>query len=80
MMPVFVITLSDVISLTFFGLMLLFILGWALRDAWRQWRCKHESYYENSRNLDAICRGCGKNLGFIGTVRQREKEQNNGSK
>lgn len=76
-----VITLGDIISLTFFGLMLLFVLGWAIRDVWRQWRCNHEKYYENGLNCHAICRGCGKDLGFIGTVReQREKERNNGSK
>ena len=45
----------------------------------RQHRCKHERFYETSA-CDAICSDCGKNLGFIGTVRKVRlaKETNNG--
>ena len=35
-------------------------------ELYRQWRCKHTSYREN-RACDAICKTCGKNLGFIGS-------------
>lgn len=76
----FVITLSDVIGIVFIGLGLLILAILACKDAWVQWRCKHESYYETMA-CQAICNHCNKNLGFIGTVReQREKDKQNGSK
>lgn len=34
----------------------------------RQKRCRHMRYRETS-SCDAICNDCGKNLGFIGCVR-----------
>lgn len=42
----------------------------------RQAKCDHKKYsYRETMSCDAICRGCGTNLGFIGTVReQRTKE------
>ena len=42
----------------------------------RQAKCDHKKhYYRETMSCDAICRGCGANLGFIGTVReQRTKE------
>ena len=73
----FVYTLGDVVGVVFFGLGLLFLAAWGIRDAWRQWRCQHLEYYE-TMSCDAICNHCGRNLGFIGTL--REKERNNGSK
>ena len=41
----------------------------------RQSRCKHPTFYE-SRQCDAICITCRKNLGHISTVRnQRAKKE-----
>lgn len=42
----------------------------------RQAKCDHKKHsYRETMACDAICRGCGANLGFIGTVReQRTKE------
>jgi len=34
----------------------------------KQLRCKHEEYRETPA-CDAICKKCGKNLGFIGSLR-----------
>lgn len=34
----------------------------------RQAQCAHDRYFE-TRSCDAVCTSCGKNLGFIGTVR-----------
>lgn len=67
-MSVFVWTLGDVVLvacvvLSFIGLVV--VLG---LQAFEQWRCKHLNYFENQA-CDAICRKCGKNLGFIGVVR-----------
>jgi Na+-transporting methylmalonyl-CoA/oxaloacetate decarboxylase gamma subunit len=71
----FVYTLGDIVGVVFLVLGLLFIAAWAIRDAWVQWRCKHERYYE-TMSCDAICNHCRKNLGFIGNLR----DKNNGSK
>lgn len=64
-----VITISDILSIGFFGLFILFIALWTIRDLWRQWRCKHEKFYENMA-CHGICSGCGKDLGFIGDLRK----------
>ena len=39
----------------------------------RQARCKHDDGVNETSACDAICRSCGKNLGFIGTWREKEK-------
>lgn len=36
----------------------------------RRARCQHAKVHENGA-CDAICRNCGKNLGFIGTWREK---------
>jgi hypothetical protein len=55
------------------GLLLLAILGIAAlmisAPRWiKQQRCQHQHYRETSA-CDAICNDCGKNLGFIGRIR-----------
>lgn len=69
-------TFADV----FFGLFIMFtvlmvIFLISVPSAVRQSRCKHERFRETSA-CDAICCNCGKNLGFIGAVREdRSKEE-----
>lgn len=41
-----------------------------LPRAIRQARCRHERYFENG-SCHAICRDCRKDLGFIGTWRDK---------
>lgn len=65
----FIYTLSDIIGIVLFVLFFLFLALWVIRDWWRQWRCKHETFYENM-SCHGICRGCGKDLGFIGNLRK----------
>ncbi len=36
---------------------------------WRQARCRHEGDIYETQACDAVCRRCGKNLGFIGQWR-----------
>lgn len=57
--------------------LIIFIIAAALtaREMMKQWRCSHESFRETSA-CDAICNNCGKNLGFIGTVRERRASKN----
>lgn len=69
----FIYTLSDIIGLILFALFLLFLILWFIKDAWIQWRCKHEKFYENMA-CNAICSKCRKNLGFIGTVREQRNK------
>jgi len=35
----------------------------------RQKRCRHDGEIDETSTCDAICRKCGKNLGFIGKFR-----------
>lgn len=47
-----------------------YVIGATAPAAIRRARCKHERFYE-TRACDAVCSACGKNLGFIGAVRER---------
>ena len=68
------ITLGDIISIAIGAVAVAFIVVvWAI-DAWRKGRCKHLQFNE-SRACDAICTDCGKNLGFIGTVRAAQTKE-----
>lgn len=43
--------------------------------SWFKYRnCTHDTYFETMA-CEAICRTCGKNLGFIGTVREERKKR-----
>jgi hypothetical protein len=57
-------------------LMLMFVVPIALAylpQILRQSRCKHDAGVSETSACDAICRKCGKNLGFIGTWREKDK-------
>jgi len=69
---VFVWTFGDVISLLVIGLIILVVLIGSLKQWFKQARCKHNNVHE-TRACDAVCSQCGKNLGFIGTWRERHK-------
>jgi len=49
--------------LAFFGVV-------RFRKYLRQNKCSHDRWYE-TQACDAICNDCSKNLGFIGTVREK---------
>lgn len=51
---------------------LLILIG--ILKAFKQWRCKHPTYREN-RACHAICNHCGKDMGFIGTVREMKNHK-----
>ncbi|HQR98107.1 MULTISPECIES: hypothetical protein [unclassified Polaromonas] len=66
------ITLGDIVGIAAGGLVGLALAAvWAI-DSWRKYRCKHVEYFEN-RACSAICRSCGKDLGFIQTVRDARR-------
>lgn len=63
-------------ELLFSGAVFLMVLVIGLipivKVAYKQRRCKHEAYREN-RACHAICKHCGKDLGFIGNVHKMKK-------
>ena len=77
MTPVFVITFGDVfglIALAVFLLVFVFVYG---KQAWKQSRCKHDGGVNETMACDAICRQCGKNLGFISKWREAKLKEKN---
>lgn len=50
-------------------IMFLIVIIATIKETIKQARCKHV-YYHETRACDAVCNHCGKNLGFIGTVRK----------
>lgn len=74
MPQVFVWTMADVIGLVLFAVVVLWGVGvWfvcCVPEWWRQRQCKHDGAIGETQACDAICRQCGKNLGFIGNVRK----------
>lgn len=51
-----------------------FIVLLSVPRAIRQMRCKHGPVAE-TQACDAICIKCGKNLGFIGTWREKQRKE-----
>ena len=72
MSQVIVWTISDIIALSVAVLFFVIYAAANLITCIHQSRCKHEKYRE-TRSCDAICSCCGKNLGFIGNVRDKAK-------
>lgn len=66
----FIWTINDAIGVALFFLFVIasaiFFCVQALRQRW----CKHRQFFE-TRACDAVCSRCGKNLGFISTVREQ---------
>lgn len=60
------------ISIAIFLIFFVYIGYLQLRIYLQQVRCKHEKYRENMA-CHAICTACGKDLGFIGNVRNKDK-------
>lgn len=63
----FIWTISDVLSIVFFALIVLMLLAMGIAKSFQQARCRHDGGYTETSACDAICRKCGKNLGFIGS-------------
>lgn len=70
----FIVTPSDVIRLTLGALILLGIILYYGYHAVRRALCPHTRVFENG-HCHAICRRCHKDLGFIGTWREKQQTQ-----
>jgi TRAP-type mannitol/chloroaromatic compound transport system permease small subunit len=68
----FVYTIGDILALVFFLLSIASITIFCLIQWFKQSRCKHDEGVNETRACDAICRKCGKNLGFIGNIRDKK--------
>lgn len=68
----FVWTLSDafIVAMLVITSVLVIVIG--IYDYLRQRKCPHTAVHETS-SCQAICRHCGKNLGFIGSWRDKQK-------
>lgn len=64
------VNVGDAVGLVVFALALLWAIYQRGRALWLQRNCKHEFYCETNA-CEAICRQCGKNLGFIGAWRAK---------
>lgn len=62
--------ISGLVFLVLFIIFMIPVVG----KAFKQWRCKHETYREN-RACHAICTHCQKDMGFVGTIRKLKKHR-----
>lgn len=76
MTPIFVITLGDIIGITLGAIASLGVACFFVWQWWIQRSCKHDSGVTETQSCAAICKGCGKNLGFIGAWRKAQGENN----
>ena len=63
------LTLGDIIGLAVLSIAVVATILISIIQRVQQSRCAHEFVNETS-SCDAICRHCGKNLGFIGNWRK----------
>jgi hypothetical protein len=66
----FIWTISDVIGVVFWAIVIVCLAIHFLRLAWKHGHCKHDGGVTETRACDAICNKCGANLGFIGNRHQ----------
>ena len=67
-------SISELVGLIAFGLLVLVYTIHSVVVAFKQRMCYHDKGVNETRACEAICRNCGKNLGFIGTWREKQKQ------
>lgn len=65
------VTIGEVIGITFFFIFMVVVLYHFVRMKIKHTFCFHKNYHENMA-CQAICDNCGKNLGFIGNIRDKK--------
>ena len=68
----FIYTIGDILTLLVIVLTIATIIVVGVIQWYKQSRCKHDGGYNETQACDAICRQCGKNLGFIGKLRNNK--------
>ena len=66
------VPLGDLLSLALLAVVLALLTAGAAATAWRRARCPHDRGVNETQSCSAVCRRCGKDLGFIGSWRDRE--------
>lgn len=69
----FIWTIGDVIGVVVVAIIVLIVLFVSISEWIRQARCKHDGGVNETQVCEAICRKCGKNMGFIGTWREKHR-------
>lgn len=69
----FIWTIGDVIGVTVVAIMVMIVLFVSIAEWIMKARCKHDGGMNETQACDAICMQCGKNLGFIGTWREKHR-------
>lgn len=62
--------LAELLSIPLFLLWVVVYSWFAWKRHREQKKCPHDGGYGETQACDAICRKCGKNLGFIGNLRK----------
>jgi hypothetical protein len=68
----FIYTIGDILTLLVIVLTIATIIIVGVIQWYNESRCKHDGGYNETQACDAICRQCGKNLGFIGKLRDKK--------
>lgn len=68
-----IITVPQIIGLFLLALISLIALVCWCKAMIKEYFCKHNDWWENQQ-CQAICSNCGKDLGFVGTIRKRDME------
>lgn len=71
MTPVFVITFGDVFGLIALAVFFVIVGYFCTKNAWKKLRCSHDGGVNETMACDAICKKCGKNLGFIDKLKDK---------
>jgi hypothetical protein len=70
----FVYTLNDIVVYGSLAIIVLIGAIMTIRTAVKQRFCPHDTYRETMQ-CNAICRNCGKDLGFIQPWRERDRKR-----
>lgn len=68
----FIYTIGDILVLVMIALSIATVTIIGVVQWYKESRCKHDGGYNETQACDAICRQCGKNLGFIGKLRNNK--------
>jgi hypothetical protein len=71
----FIFTIGDIIGLAFLAVFVLWAIFIGISRAFSEWQCKHDGGVYETMACHAQCKKCGKDLGFIGTWREKNKLQ-----
>ena len=68
-----VITLAEIIAIVLFIGIIMVWTYFTVTNSYKQFVCTHDGGVNETRSCDAICKLCGKNLGFIGNEENKKR-------